>query len=735
MALSLGLVGTAHAASFYWYGQGGSTCWQTGQLGAPSEACGNVGAGYLATPGHNAGGVLAYMVNASESGQSTSTSGLYCVYYRIGDNLIYQDSNNEASWTGFETPTPFSSWQEGDGHNNVCQADGSHWGQEVRDSVSGNGCNVTCGMHQYVSYGSQGTNERPWSGTFGEPSLALSVEAGVHTFTHTGSYYGGWGYVCPLVEDVSTHGVLEYCFQEWRSANNSSEWKDERIGECAGSLAMINTYFWPGTSYATEMAGSTNTFEVGSYGSGHFEARITEANLKNAIKLANSGCAGWHISENPENYALIGIEQGLEGWDGVSVMGGWGANLQLHTEYTPLPPEGTTSPATEVQETQVKLNGTVNPKGTDTHYYFQYGETTSYGLSTPAPPGNDAGSGTSGVPVSATATGLEGAAVTYHYRIVAQNADGTTYGSDETFRTASKPSAVLQANGEKNVFYDGSNGTIWEWDYHSPTWTDYDPGGSPVGSPSSIVGKGFTDTFYRGTNGTIWNLEWNGSEFIEYDLGGSPAGDPSAVLLSGGGDDVFYRGTNGAIWGFIWNGTGWTNTDLGGSAAGTPSAVQDSVATDVYYRGTDGTIYLWEYATKWTDYHLGGLAAGDPSAVALSGGGEDAFYRGTNGAIWGEIWTGSGWASKELGGSASGTPSAVVGPSSIDVYYRGTDATIWDWEWNGTKWTDYHLGGSAAGSPSALLTSSGGDDAYYQATNGTIWGQIWNGTGWTNTEL
>jgi hypothetical protein len=301
-----------------------------------------------------------------------------------------------------------------------------------------------------------------------------------------------------------------------------------------------------------------------------------------------------------------------------------------------------------VGETEATLKGAVNPNGKDTHYYFQYGETTSYGLSTPAPPGTDADSGTSEVSVSATATGLTGDATTYHYRLVATNAGGTTYGSDQSFQTASRPAPVLETNGEKDVFYHGSNNTIWDWVFYSPTWTDYDPGGSPVGSPSSVVGKGVIDTFYRGTNGTIWDLEWNGSEFIEYDLGGTPAGDPSAVALSGGGTDAFYRGTNGAIWGFIWDGTGWTNTELGGSATGTPSAVQDSVATDVYYRGTDGTLYLWEYATKWTDYHLGGSPAGNPSALALKGGGEDAFYRGTNGAIWGEIWNGTGWTNTEL---------------------------------------------------------------------------------------
>lgn len=135
----------------------------------------------------------------------------------------------------------------------------------------------------------------------------------------------------------STHGVLEYCFEEWRSAHDASEWKNERKGECNNPFAQVVTYFWPGTSYATEMSGSTNTFETESHGSGHFEAKITPANLKNAIKLINAQCAGWHLSENPEAYALIGVEQGMEGWSGITALGGWGTNLQLHTEYTPLP--------------------------------------------------------------------------------------------------------------------------------------------------------------------------------------------------------------------------------------------------------------------------------------------------------------------------------------------------------------------------------------------------------------
>src|SRR5664279_2234246 len=64
------------------------------------------------------------------------------------------------------------------------------------------------------------------------------------------------------------------------------------------------------------------------------------------------------------------------------------------------------------------LNGTVNPAGQATTYYFEYGTTAHYGLQTAAA---SAGAGTADVPVSAQPSGLN-AADAYHYRIVAVSA-------------------------------------------------------------------------------------------------------------------------------------------------------------------------------------------------------------------------------------------------------------------------------------------------------------------------
>src|ERR1051326_250203 len=78
------------------------------------------------------------------------------------------------------------------------------------------------------------------------------------------------------------------------------------------------------------------------------------------------------------------------------------------------------------------LNGSLDPHGLTTSVYFQYGTTTSYGLTT-APQNK---SGNSYQNVIANISGLS-ASTTYHFRIVATNSAGTVYGADRTFTTLS----------------------------------------------------------------------------------------------------------------------------------------------------------------------------------------------------------------------------------------------------------------------------------------------------------
>jgi hypothetical protein len=87
--------------------------------------------------------------------------------------------------------------------------------------------------------------------------------------------------------------------------------------------------------------------------------------------------------------------------------------------------------------------GTVDPKGAATTYQVEYGTTDAYGLTTPV---QDAGVGTDPVAVSVPLTGLT-ASTTYHYRLVATNASGTTRGADRTLRTAAAPRPPAATTG------------------------------------------------------------------------------------------------------------------------------------------------------------------------------------------------------------------------------------------------------------------------------------------------
>ncbi len=103
------------------------------------------------------------------------------------------------------------------------------------------------------------------------------------------------------------------------------------------------------------------------------------------------------------------------------------------TLITPGPVEAVTGTESSVQQTEVVVNGTVNPRGYDTKDYVEYGPTVSYGSSTV--PG-DAGAGLSPVPEKVTITGLE-PGTTYHYRLVATSGGVTSAGEDKTFMTLS----------------------------------------------------------------------------------------------------------------------------------------------------------------------------------------------------------------------------------------------------------------------------------------------------------
>lgn len=97
-------------------------------------------------------------------------------------------------------------------------------------------------------------------------------------------------------------------------------------------------------------------------------------------------------------------------------------------------PVAVTGAADVVTHDSATLNGTVDPRGGGTDYYFEYGETVAYGFIVPAGRDGDAGSGGSPIAVDEAISGLSRETI-YHFRLVAVNSDGIDVGDDESFQT------------------------------------------------------------------------------------------------------------------------------------------------------------------------------------------------------------------------------------------------------------------------------------------------------------
>jgi Ca2+-binding RTX toxin-like protein len=201
------------------------------------------------------------------------------------------------------------------------------------------------------------------------------------------------------------------------------------------------------------------------------------------------------------------------------------------------PPSVITGAATGVFPRTATLEGVVSPQGAAATYRFEYGTSAAYGSSTPSA---SAGAGTADQRVSAPIGGLL-SRTTYHYRLVATNAAGTTLGADRTFQSAAITCGPLPAPALK------------------PT------AGAPVTAAASLTGTASSETAI-GTvqNDTINSLAGNdcvlglagndrinagtGDDRVDGD-GQCPPGTRDASFCTGGGsgNDVVKGGSGDDI--------------------------------------------------------------------------------------------------------------------------------------------------------------------------------------------
>lgn len=105
----------------------------------------------------------------------------------------------------------------------------------------------------------------------------------------------------------------------------------------------------------------------------------------------------------------------------------------------PVKPTVVSTAVQNVNPSTATLSTVVDPNGTDSQVWFEYGADTTYGAAT-APRDLPAAGGR-----TASVSDLAGLVFgqTYHYRAVARNSFGTTYGADGTFTTGYPPPTAL----------------------------------------------------------------------------------------------------------------------------------------------------------------------------------------------------------------------------------------------------------------------------------------------------
>jgi plastocyanin len=324
------------------------------------------------------------------------------------------------------------------------------------------------------------------AGAFMLPAMALSAETTpVEAVNEAGGVYGENHHWFPMRETVAAgsavtfrnstevpHGVEWHRFPVKPScqegpgqvpvgttpAASGTKWS----GACTFSQAGTYTFYCtvhgaemtgvivvPGAATATtdevtEVTQTTATLNgtirpQGNTSEYHFEygtATVSE-HVTSTVTLGSAD-----FSSHPVAAALTALTPGTKyraelvavyGAANTTVLGG---ERTFTTATAPIAPAVATGPATALNETEATLEGSVEPEGQATEYFFEYGPNSSYGHATavkslPEDNLNHA--------VTTRLTGLT-PGTEYHFRLVAKNPVGSADGGDHAFVTAAPPS-------------------------------------------------------------------------------------------------------------------------------------------------------------------------------------------------------------------------------------------------------------------------------------------------------
>jgi hypothetical protein len=170
---------------------------------------------------------------------------------------------------------------------------------------------------------------------------------------------------------------------------------------------------------------------------------------------------------------------------------------QMFTTASSAPPDVSTNPPVTFGSSTATFSATVNPNAAATILYFEYGTTTAYGSITPPEKVGAANSPTTFVAaVSDLAYGT-----TYHFRAVAVNSTGTSYGADQMFQTHPNPFEQLTSYQFSDVTTSSGTSSAGDSSYLGAVFSSFTAVGTSANS--NAMGRfSFTNQPLGASNGS-----------------------------------------------------------------------------------------------------------------------------------------------------------------------------------------------------------------------------------------
>ena len=241
---------------------------------------------------------------------------------------------------------------------------------------------------------------------------------------------------------VTLNSAKPFQFDRPTSANNFDAQRtiEQEIAKNMGLLYDASN-FTPDDLFSWASPGQRNTTTAGTR---YFSIDGGVTNIINFNQNPNGDFAGWQSDACPQAHPYVQNAIPCMGqFSDIGATSPEGINLDVIGYNLVNGPIVATDAATNVASFSATLNGTVNPNGLTTAVHFDYGSTNNYGSSTATQNYN----GSTAQDVVANVSSLRTGA-TYHFRIVASNAAGTTYGADRTFTTSVARAVVADFNGD-----------------------------------------------------------------------------------------------------------------------------------------------------------------------------------------------------------------------------------------------------------------------------------------------